>query len=497
MRRLVLLVLGLTLAGPAAGAVGRADESGGAGARADAHRAASDGAEVVGRSSQGRAIEVVRRGDPAAATTVLVVGSIHGTELAGHAVVAQLRRSDVPPGLRLLLVPTANPDGAAAGTRQNARGVDLNRNFPYRWRARGRAFDTYFPGRGPASEPETRALQALIRRERPDMTVWYHQALRLVTLVPGADASLIRAYGARTGLPPRVLPPYRGTATSWQNHTFPGTSAFVVELPAGPLSPADARRHAHAVLAVAQRAAASGAATAPRPPVVSRPIPFGPARRRQMAAYSLRHYGDATARLTDPKVIVEHYTASSSYAAAWNTFAANAPDVELHERPGVCAHYLIDRDGTITQLVPLTLRCRHTIGLNHVAIGIEHVGVSDADVMGDHRQLAASLRLTRWLQGRFGIRTRDVIGHAESLSSPYYHENVAALRRRTHSDFAHATMQVYRAMLSHSLASRSTRVAVTPARTASSWAANARPRRSASAVSSVHNSTAIVPASGP
>ena len=143
MRRLVLLVLGLTLAGPAAGAVGRADESGGAGARADAHRAASDGAEVVGRSSQGRAIEVVRRGDPAAATTVLVVGSIHGTELAGHAVVAQLRRSDVPPGLRLLLVATANPDGAAAGTRQNARGVDLNRNFPYRWRARGRAFDTW------------------------------------------------------------------------------------------------------------------------------------------------------------------------------------------------------------------------------------------------------------------------------------------------------------------------------------------------------------------
>ena len=476
MRSLLLLVMSLTLAVPATAE-----------------------AEIVGRSWQGRPIELTRRGDPEAPITILVVGSIHGTEPAGHAVVAQLRRMAVPAGLRLLLVRTANPDGVTAGTRQNARGVDLNRNFTFRWRARGRPFGTYFPGRRPASEPETRALQRLIRRERPDVTVWYHQALRLVTLVPGADAGLIRAYGARTGLPPRVLPPYRGTATSWQNHTFPGTSAFVVELPAGPLAAADARRHARAVLATGTGAAvrAAAAAPAPRPPIVARPIPFGAERRRQMAAYSLRHYGEATARLTDPKLIVEHFTATTSYASAWNTFAANAPDVELHERPGVCAHFLIDRDGTITQLVPLTLRCRHTIGLNHVAIGIEHVGVSDAGVMGDRAQLAASLQLTRWLQARFGIRTGDVIGHAESLSSPYYHENVAALRGRTHGDFAHATMETYRAMLSHSLASRSTRVAVTPARTASSWAAKARPRRIASAVSSVHSSTAIVPASGP
>jgi beta-N-acetylhexosaminidase len=119
--------------------------------------------------------------------------------------------------------------------------------------------------------------------------------------------------------------------------------------------------------------------------------------------------------------------------------------VELGERPGVCAHFLIDRDGTITQLVPLRLRCRHTIGLNHVAIGVEHVGLSDADITG--RQLRASLRLTRWLQARFGIRTRDVIGHAESLSSPYHHERVRALRDRTHGDFSRRTMRRYRARL--------------------------------------------------
>jgi hypothetical protein len=416
-------------------------------------------AETVGRSAEGRPITLVRRGDPAAATTVLVVGSIHGTEPAGHAVIARLRRLPVPEGVQLLLVPTANPDGVAHGTRQNARGVDLNRNFPFRWRPGGRPFDTYHPGPRPASEPETRAMQRLIRRERPDVTVWYHQALRLVTLVPRADGAVIRDYARLTGLPVRTLPRYRGTATSWQNRTFPGTSAFVVELAAGRLSPADARRHARAVLAVANPArAAATHLEAPRPRIVWRPIPFGPVRRRQMAAYSRRHYGDATAQLEDPKVIVLHYTATSTYGPAWNTFAANAPDVELHELPGVCAHFLIDRNGTITQLVRLHLRCRHTIGLNHVAIGIEHVGVSDADVLRDPRRRAASLRLTRWLQERFGIATADVIGHAESLSSPYHHENVKALRDRTHRDFAPATMRRYRAALDSGSGSVSTRV---------------------------------------
>ena len=108
-------------------------------------RAAAAGAETIGRSVEGRAIALARRGDPAAAATVLVVGSIHGTEQAGHAVVARLRRMAVPAGVRLLLVRTANPDGVARGTRQNARGVDLNRNFPFRWRPRGRAVRYLLP----------------------------------------------------------------------------------------------------------------------------------------------------------------------------------------------------------------------------------------------------------------------------------------------------------------------------------------------------------------
>jgi len=123
------------------------------------------------------------------------------------------------------------------------------------------------------------------------------------------------------------------------------------------------------------------------------------------------------------------------------------PDSELHELPGTCAHFVIDRDGTIYQLVSLTTICRHTVGLNYTAIGIEHVGTSDAEILGNPRQLAASLRLTAWLMGRYGIQLRNVIGHNESLTSPYHHERYASWRCQTHGDWSRKDMSVYRARL--------------------------------------------------
>jgi beta-N-acetylhexosaminidase len=185
----------------------------------------------------------------------------------------------------------------------------------------------------------------------------------------------------------------------------------------------------------------------PRPHIVQRPIPFGAARKAETAAYSQRHYGNGGWMLSRPRVIVEHYTANDSFSATWNTFAADVPDPELRELPGTCAHFVVDTDGTIYQLVPLGIRCRHTVGLNWTAIGIEHVGTSDASILDNARQLRASLALTVWLMGRYGISLGDVIGHAESLTSPFHHELYPPWRCQTHADWQRADMDRYRALL--------------------------------------------------
>jgi beta-N-acetylhexosaminidase len=198
------------------------------------------------------------------------------------------------------------------------------------------------------------------------------------------------------------------------------------------------------------RAAARGAATASRaarPPITLWPIPFGPKRKREMAAYSERHYGEHTWRLRDPHVIVEHIAVAGSARAVHDTFAPDVPDVELHELPNVCAHFVVANSGRIFRFVNLRTRCRHTVGLNWTAIGIEHVGFADSDVLDNPRQLRASLRLTQWLRCKFGIPVRDVIGHAESLSSPYHRELVPSLRHQTHGDWKHASMRIYRRKL--------------------------------------------------
>ncbi len=184
----------------------------------------------------------------------------------------------------------------------------------------------------------------------------------------------------------------------------------------------------------------------PRPHIVWKPVPFGAARVAQTAAYSARHYGQRTAVL-HPRAIVEHYTATTSFSSVYATFANDAPDVELHELPGTCAHFVIDRDGTIYQLVRLTLRCRHTVGLNWAAIGIEHVGTSDAQVLGNAAQMRSSLALTLWLMSRYRIPLGNVIGHNESLTSPLHHELYAPWRCQTHGDWRKADMDVYRARL--------------------------------------------------
>jgi N-acetylmuramoyl-L-alanine amidase-like protein len=204
---------------------------------------------------------------------------------------------------------------------------------------------------------------------------------------------------------------------------------------------------AGALVASAGAGPRAGAASAARPPITNWPIPFGPKRKREMAAYSERHYGERTWRLVHPQVIVEHMAEASSAAAVRNTFAPDVPDVELGELPNVCSHFVVSSAGRIFELVNLRTRCRHTVGLNWTAIGIEHVGYADSDALDNRREMHASLRLTQWLRCRFGIAVENVIGHNESLSSPYHRELVPSLRNQTHGDWRHSSMRIYRKRL--------------------------------------------------
>ena len=203
-------------------------------------------AEVIGESVRGRSVRAVEVGDPASERKILVVGCIHGNECAGVAVSRLLARGPVPVSYDLWIVHHLNPDGFALRVRQNARGVDLNRNFPSQWRLIGQRWDPEYSGPRPLSEPETRIARRLVLRVEPDVTLWFHQPQALVRAW-GQSIDAARRYARLARVPYQTIRWPPGTAPNWQNHRFPGTASFVVELPAGPLSSRAAARYARAV----------------------------------------------------------------------------------------------------------------------------------------------------------------------------------------------------------------------------------------------------------
>ena len=150
---------------------------------------------VIGHSVEGRPIVAWVYGPSTAARKVLLIGVIHGNEQAGLAITSAERQRRVPRGVQLWIVPELNPDGVAADTRQNAHGVDLNRNFPYRWQYS--SDPTFYSGPRPASEPETRAAMRLVERIHPAVTITYHQHMNLVDESGGdrGDCAPLRAGG--------------------------------------------------------------------------------------------------------------------------------------------------------------------------------------------------------------------------------------------------------------------------------------------------------------
>jgi murein peptide amidase A len=200
---------------------------------------------VLGRSVDGRPIVAYEVGNPASSRRELVVGCIHGNETAGIAIARRLERMS-PTTVHLWVVPALNPDGVAAGTRGNAHGVDLNRNFPHQWRMQSGVF---YSGPRPLSEPESRIAYRLIRRVRPQVSIWFHQHLDVVD-ESGGQIAVERRFATLVGLPLRRLRRESGSVVGWTNHVLPRSTSFVVELPARALSERAVARFARATAAV-------------------------------------------------------------------------------------------------------------------------------------------------------------------------------------------------------------------------------------------------------
>lgn len=207
----------------------------------------------LGFSAGGRPIVAERSGTPGG-RRVLVIGVIHGDEDAGVAIVDELRAEPAPDGVELWTVESMNPDGQTNQVRFNDNGVDLNRNFPYKWGPIGVPGDPEFAGTGPASEPETQAMTNFMTQLHPDITIWYHQDLFVVSPSEGREGRVRARYAELTGLPMGQITGgiYTGIAATWARNEFRPDDgvAFIVEL--GPtLSPIEAITHADAVRTIA------------------------------------------------------------------------------------------------------------------------------------------------------------------------------------------------------------------------------------------------------
>ena len=193
--------------------------------------------------------------------------------------------------------------------------------------------------------------------------------------------------------------------------------------------------------------------SAVKPPIKQNPILFGAKRQAETAAYCNRHYHLNTALLY-PKVIVLHFTAGNDWRSAWNLFAQDVPDAELHELPGPASHFIIDQQGVIHQIIPLKFRGRHTFGLNYIAIGIEFAQATgpsaswaDRQILNRPAQITAGLRLVKWLMAKYHIKATNVIGHSMAHTSPYY-KDYGPKKIPDHSDWQKADVLTFRSRLS-------------------------------------------------
>ena len=204
-----------------------------------------------GRSVQNRPLTFIRRGNPNG-IRVLVVGAIHGDETAGLAVTDLLKKMDVPANVDLWILPELNPDGIQLKTRQNANKVDLNRNFPVRWKPLGEVGFWQWAGTGPATEPEVLAMMKLGKVIQPQFNVWYHQDYFRISPGLGRDGDIRERYAMLVDLPLLKIAggTYSGTATMWsETLNNNDTVSLLVEFGKG-LREGEAQANADAIYTV-------------------------------------------------------------------------------------------------------------------------------------------------------------------------------------------------------------------------------------------------------
>lgn len=208
----------------------------------------ADERRVIATSVEGRPIVARHYGSAEAPVQLVVLGQMHGSEPGGREVTDLLASRAVPEGVGLWIVTSMNPDGHRRDTRVNARGVDLNRNFPQDWKRQGRG-SIFWSGPRAASEPETRGMVRFLEAVQPDAVLSFHQAYDVVDITHPRSRPAGRQLARWMGEEARVVPcggPCRGTLTQWVDRQL-GAIAITVELD-DRVSRAEARRAAEAVL---------------------------------------------------------------------------------------------------------------------------------------------------------------------------------------------------------------------------------------------------------
>ncbi|QOY54320.1 N-acetylmuramoyl-L-alanine amidase [Candidatus Sulfurimonas marisnigri] len=149
------------------------------------------------------------------------------------------------------------------------------------------------------------------------------------------------------------------------------------------------------------------------------PIKFTKLRYQLTKEYIKTHYEiDANNINIIPKIVVVHHTAIDDYRKSLARFSdeklpSDRPDIDDGSPSvNVSTHFMVERDGTIHQLMPLKYMARHVIGLNYSSIGIENVGGENSKDNLTEAQLKANVNIIEYLQQKYAS-IRYVVGHYE------------------------------------------------------------------------------------